>query len=91
MNARIDNHDVMHAKQITVRNVTEDLATKLKELAKVRGESVNSTILYLLRQALDADERRQRLERYATWSGSDREQFDAALSAQRTIDESLWK
>ena len=81
----------MKAKQITVRNVTPELDRRLKELSESRGESVNSTILYILRQHLDVNERRKRLARYATWSKRDQAEFQEALGAQRTVDESLWK
>lgn len=81
----------MQAKQITVRNVSPELASRLKELSAARGESVNATVLYLLSQALDVNERRRRLARYGTWSEADRAEFDAALEAQRTIDDTLWR
>ena len=81
----------MQAKQITVRNVTPELAERLKELSASRGESVNATVLYILRRALDVNERRKRLRRYATWSAADRKEFEQALEAQRVIDESLWE
>ena len=81
----------MQAKQITVRNVSAELRRRLKELSESRGESVNATILYILRQALDVNERRKRLARYATWSQADRAEFDDALRAQRSIDDSIWE
>jgi plasmid stability protein len=81
----------MQARQITVRNVSAELAEKLRSLAKSRGESINSTVLAILRQALEVNERRQRLARYATWTQDDLSEFEAALQAQRGIDESLWK
>jgi plasmid stability protein len=81
----------MQAKQLTIRNVSADLARRLKELSESRGESVNATVLHILSQALDVDERRRRLERYATWSDADRREFETALAAQRSIDDALWK
>jgi plasmid stability protein len=81
----------MQAKQLTIRNLTPDLARRLRELSAARGESINTTVLNILRQTLDVDERRQRLARYATWSEADRREFDSALAAQRVIDAALWK
>jgi len=81
----------MQARQITVRNVSAELAEKLRSLAASRGESINTTVLTILRQALDVNERRRRLERYATWSPDDLTEFETALHDQRGIDESLWK
>lgn len=81
----------MTAKQLTVRNVSVELLDRLRQLAAARGESVNSAVLDILRRACDVRERRARLERYVTWSEDDVEELDAALRAQRTIDERLWK
>lgn len=79
------------ASQITVRGVSQDLAARLKKLAGARQESVNSTVLHLLRAATGIDERGERLKRYATWNEADLEEFESALRAQRTIDAELWK
>lgn len=81
----------MTAKQITIRGVTPELDLRLKELARQRGESVNATLLYVLRQVLDVNERRKRLERYVTWSDEDAEQLDRALAEQRQIDDDAWR
>lgn len=82
---------VKPAKQITVRGVSPELATRLKKLASARRESVNTTVLELLRSATGLDERSARLRRYATWSEAEREEFDSALRAQRPIDAELWR
>ena len=81
----------MSVKQITIRKPSAALTRRLRALSENRGESLNSTILYLLEQALGVNERRKRLERYATWTEEDGEEFEQALDAQRTIDEDLWK
>lgn len=81
----------MPAKQLTVRNVTKELFDRLRELAKERGESVNSVVLHILSHALEVKERTKRLERYVSWSEEDKQEFDEALREQRTIDERLWK
>jgi hypothetical protein len=78
-------------RQITVRGVSQDLASRLKKLAGARGESVNATVLRLLRRATGIDERGERLRRYATWSDADLEEFESALKAQRAIDVELWR
>ena len=83
-------YDVMSSRQITIRNVAPEIAARLKDLAATRGESVNSTVLYILGQALGINERRKKLERYATWEEEDRRRFEEALRSQRTIDEKLW-
>jgi hypothetical protein len=78
-------------KQITLRNVSPELARRLKALARARGESLNGLVLHLLEGAVGVDARRRRLlERYATWTEEDQEEFDQALSEQRVVDDALW-
>jgi hypothetical protein len=78
-------------KQITIRNPSPELSRRLKTLSKARKESLNTTILRLLEDAVGIQERRERLRRFATWSEDDQKEFDEALEAQRTIDEALWR
>lgn len=77
--------------QITIRNPTPELAQRLKSIAEARGESLNTTILRLLSDAVGFEERRERLRRWATWTEQDAAEFDEALRAQRVVDESLWR
>lgn len=79
------------AKQITVRGVTDELSRRLERLSQARGESVNTTVLDILRRAVGIDERRLALSRYATWTEADLQEFEQALKAQRTVDVDLWK
>lgn len=78
-------------KQITIRGPSPGLARRLRALSTARGESLNTTILRVLEGALGAQERRERLRRAATWSEDEAAQFDAALRAQRVIDDQLWR
>ena len=78
-------------KQITVRGVSPDLGRQLARLSRARGESLNTTVLRLLQDAVGLQQRRKRLERYATWTAEDLAEFEGALRGQRTIDESLWR
>ena len=77
-------------KQITIRHPPPELARRLKTLAEARGESLNTTILRLLSEAVGANERRDWLVAWATWTEDDACEFDAALRAQRVIDAELW-
>ena len=81
----------MPVSQITLRNVDPELSRRLRAIGAERGESLNSTVLRLLRGAVGLDARRSRLRRYATWTPGDLEEFTAALLAQRTVDERYWK
>lgn len=78
-------------KQLTIRGVPEDVRQRLASLSRSRGLSINATVLGILKEAVGVDERRRRLERYATWTPEDLEQFERALREQRRIDDALWK
>lgn len=79
------------AAQLTIRGVSDETAQSLRRLSRERAQSINATVLEILEHALGTRERRQRLERYATWTEADRAEFDEALRAQRTIDDELWR
>jgi len=81
----------MPARQLTIRNVDEDLSERLRAISAAAGESLNATVLRILRDAVGVDARRERLLRYATWTDKEFEEFNAALRAQRVIDEKMWK
>jgi hypothetical protein len=81
----------MAPRQITIRNPTPELTRRLKGVAQARGESLNTTILRLLSDAVGLEERRERLEAWATWTEEDAAEFDDALEAQRVVDERLWR
>jgi plasmid stability protein len=77
--------------QLTIRGVSDELAQRLRVLARERGESVNAIVLALLREAMGLDARRTRLARYATWTPDDLDEFERALHEQRQVDPDLWK
>lgn len=77
--------------QITVRNVDPELSRQLRAISAERGESLNSTVLRLLRDAVGLNARRERLRRYVGWTSDELEEFSAALRAQRVVDEQYWR
>ncbi|HEY8136011.1 MAG TPA: hypothetical protein VIF08_08240 [Candidatus Limnocylindrales bacterium] len=79
------------ARQLTVRGVPDEVASRLEKISRQRGQSLNATINALLAQAAGEDARRRWLERFVTWTAADLAEFDAALAAQRTIDDALWR
>ena len=81
----------MNATQITVRNVDPELSRQLRAISAERGESLNTTVLRLLRDAVGLDARRERLRRYVGWTRDELEEFSAALRAQRVVDERYWR
>ena len=78
------------SKQLTIRGVPDEVAERLTALSNSQGRSVNSTVLEILARAVGVEERRQWLERYATWTAADLAEFDEALAAQRRVDDELW-
>ena len=81
----------MPATQLTVRNVDPELSRRLRAVSEERGESLNGTVLRLLRNAVGLDARRDRLRRYVTWTADDLAEFGRALRAQRVVDEQDWR
>ena len=81
----------MNATQITVRNVDPELSRQLRAIGAERGESLNNTVLRLLRDAVGLDARRERLRRYVGWTADDLDEFTTALRAQRAVDERYWR
>ena len=77
-------------KQLSIRGVPDEVARRLAQLSRDRGQSLNATVLEVLKRAVDVDERHAYLERYATWTDQDLDEFERALAAQRVIDDELW-
>ena len=81
----------MSATRITVRNVDPELSRQLRTISAERGESLNTTVLRLLRDAVGMDARRDRLRRYIGWTSDEIAEFSAVLRAQRVVDEQYWR
>ena len=81
----------MPSAQLTLRNVDPELASRLRAISQERGDSLNGTVLRLLRDAVGLNARRERLRRYAGWTADDFEEFDAAMRAQRVVDARSWE
>jgi plasmid stability protein len=79
------------SRQLTIRNVPDDVAKRLERLSRERDESLNATVVQILTESVGVDARRARLQRYATWSPEDVAAFDKALAPQRVIDADLWR
>ena len=81
----------MPPQRLTIRNVDEQLLVRLRAVGDAAGESLNSTVLRLLRDAVGIDARRERFRRYVTWTDEDAVAFDAALRAQRIVARREWE
>lgn len=77
-------------KQLTIRGVPDDVDRRLTRLSRARGQSVNSTALQILEEAVGIHGRRQRLARYATWTTTEVKEFETGLADQRVVDDDLW-
>ena len=77
-------------KQLTVRGVPDEVGRRLESLSREKRQSINAIVVSILESAVGYQERRRRLERYATWSEADRREFESALSEQRPIDDADW-
>lgn len=77
-------------KQLTVRGVPDEVGFRLEILSRERKQSLNSTVVEILESAVGFDARRRRLERYATWTATDRLGFESVLAEQRRVDDADW-
>lgn len=82
-------------KQLSVRNVGDDLERALRKEQKARGYSLNQTVLDLLRRALGLapgavyDNGLGKLA--GTWSEKDVKRFKADTAGFERIDKELWR
>ncbi len=79
------------SRQLTIRGVPDDVAVRLESVSRARGRSVNATVKQILEEALGADQRLHRLQRYVTWSDEDLVAFSEALASQRQVDADTWR
>ncbi len=82
-------------QHLTVRNIPEDVAAALVAEKDRRRQSLNQTVIELLRQSLgvvSGQKRSNGLARLAgTWTQEEHEQFEAAVAVTNQIDEELWR
>lgn len=81
-------------RHLTIRNVPHDLADRLDEERRLRGRSLNQTVLDLLAQALrlDGGRRSNGLAALAgTWSQDDAAALESTLRFTEAVDEELWR
>jgi plasmid stability protein len=78
-------------KQLTIRNLPDEVANRLKALSAEKKMSVNAAVVSILEKAVGIQGRRERIERYVTWTDADLAAFEASLEAQRVVDDDLWR
>jgi hypothetical protein len=83
-------------KGITIRGIDEEIEKALRKEAEESGDSINTTILKLLRKALRLDKRKVYPEHHdldnlaGTWSAEDLREFNQSQEGFRRIDKDLW-
>ena len=82
-------------KALTIRNVDRRLATALEREVRRRGESLNETVLELLRRSLgldDGEPRRNGLEKLAgQWTQAEARDHARSIAPLAAIDPELWR
>jgi hypothetical protein len=81
-------------RHLTIRNVPADLARRLEEEKRVRGRSLNQTVLDLLSQAVGLGRARRSnglAQLAGKWSEEEHAAFERALAHMEQIDEELWR
>jgi hypothetical protein len=88
-------------RQMTLRDIPEDIEKIARQEARVQGVSLNKAFLRLLRQGSRQVSRQQlsattvsesRFSRFCgVWTDQDAADFDNALADQRGIDDEMWQ
>jgi plasmid stability protein len=83
-------------KAITIRGIDEETDSRLRKMAEESGDSINTTILKLLRKALQLDKDKPYPEYHdldslaGTWSEEERAEFEKSQEGFSQIDRDLW-
>lgn len=82
-------------RHLTIRDVPPDLDARLQEEKRLRGRSLNQTVLDLLAQAVGLAGRGPRSNGLGalagTWSADEQAEFERAIADTEQIDEELWR
>lgn len=86
-------------KQITIRNIPDEIERVVKKEARSKGLSFNKAFLSLLERATGISPRGKKKRilyhdldhLFGIWSKEDEASFNKNLELQRNIDEELWK
>lgn len=80
-------------KNLTIRNLPDEVAEALEKEKAQRGESLNQTVIDLLSQGLGVGAVRSNgLARLAgAWSEKDLRRFEKAVAPLEKIDAELWR
>ncbi len=81
--------------QLILRNIPEDLERTIRDYSQKKGQSINKTILDLLKKGfgLPIDENKLRDLSFiaGTWTQEELEAFEKNIDVFKQIDEDIWK
>ena len=87
-------HRMGNPLQTTIRDIPDDLEHALRERARRSGESLNRTMVRLLREALGLNPPRKKRDPSALagpWSQEEADEFDRQVRWSEQIDAELWR
>lgn len=83
---------------LSIRGVSDQLSTLLKQQAEASNKSVNQFVLETLKQHVGLGKSKRFTRRYddlddlfGKWSESEYKQIQRKIDGERKIDEELWK
>ena len=83
--------------EMTLRGVDDRMAKALKEKAKKDGNSVNATLIKILRESLGMEKKKRNivyddLDHLAgTWTNKDYREFSKKIADFEMVDKKMWK
>jgi hypothetical protein len=81
--------------QITLRDIPDELETYIRTLSQQNGQSLNKTVLDLLKKSTgilqDKKKRRDLSSLAGTWSDDDVKEFEKNTAMFEIIDCEVWK
>ena len=91
--------EAIRLKQITIRNIPDEIERIVKKEAIVKGLSLNKAFISLLEKATGIRTKGKRKKipyhdldhLFGVWAKEDETSFNKNLKLQRKIDEELWK
>lgn len=85
-------------KAITLRNLPPEVARRVQERARTRGESLNRAVIGLLQEGLGLAPggKKPRIHHdldfmIGTWTKEEAAEFNRRLAEQRQIDPEMWR
>ncbi len=82
-------------KTLTLRNVPDEVAEHLSTLAEESRQSVNATILHVLRKSMGGGpmlRKKRDLSAFSgVWSEAEAKSFERATEIFEDIDEEMWR